>query len=193
MRRLPPALRPGPSGLAAAMLVAGHALTYVLVAPSPSARERLLASTGHGYWRTAVLAAFVFGIYAAGRSVILGARRLAMPAPVPFVAFARRFAALGCAAFVGLEIGERLAAGAPLGDLMARGIVPIGVLIQLGLAVIAAAFLRLLYRAGAAAALQARAAAPPRSRAVSGRPVIAPFVPVAVADGAWGTRGPPHR
>ena len=173
------------------MLVAGHALTYVVVAPSPSVRERLLASTGHGYWRTAVLAAFVFGIYAAGRAVISGARGGASPSP--FGVVARRFAALGCAAFAGLEVAERLAAGAPLADLFGRGIIPLGLVLQLGLAVLAAAILRLLYRAGAVAALRARAVARPKSRAVSSRPLVASFVPVAVADGAWGTRGPPQR
>jgi hypothetical protein len=190
MRRLPPALRPGPSGLAAAMLVAGHAITYVLVVASPSARERLLAVSGHGYWRTAVLAAFVFGVYGAGRTVADGIRRTA-GAPARYTTLVRRFAALGAASFVALEVSERLASGAPLGDLIGRGIVPIGLVVQAVLALAAAAVVRLLYQAGVAAASGGNVSPRPRLVARVLRPSVASLVPTAVADGGWGVRGPP--
>jgi len=175
------------------MLVAGHAITYLIVAPVPAVRERLLAASGHGYWRTAVLAAFVFGVYGAGRTVVAGSRRVSMSVPASFGVLVRRFAVLGAAAFAGLEVAERLASGAPLGDLAGRGILPLGLALQVALAVLAAAVLRLLYRAGVVASSHASTADRPRVVGRVVRPFVASFVPPAVADGAWGTRGPPHR
>jgi hypothetical protein len=191
MRRVSPAVRPAPSVLAASTLVAGHALTYLIVDPLGASRQALLARTGHGYWNTAVMAAAIVGAYAAGRAVLTGARHDRTRGRQRFTMTASRFALLGCTAFAALEVAERLAAAAPLGDLLSRGILPLGLVMQAALALVAAALVRLLMRAGEAAA-RAQHAAPPHSSPHNHLLTPRLVVVFAIPSGAWGVRGPPR-
>lgn len=130
MRRLASATR----GLVLAVLAAGgvvvaHALSYTLVVRSTHERRDLLAATGHAHLPVAELVvsalAVTAGVLAVAHGFRLGSRD-GMGRRRPFRREVAVLTALQSAAFVGLELTERMAAGAgghSFGALLALGLV----------------------------------------------------------------------
>ena len=130
-------------GVAAAGLLLGHWLTYLLDVPS-HARDQVLQATGHGYLATAGRLA---AVTAAVSLAIVFLGRLTRRAPgAPFIAVAGRLAAVQISAFVAMEVLERLGAGAPMHDLAT--ILPVGVAAQAVVALAGAWLLRLVLARG---------------------------------------------
>lgn len=182
----------GPLGVTATALagvVGGHRLAYLVAFGDQDARHALLADTGHPYLSTASLLAMALGTWVVGAVAtrhLRGGERGTGTARV-----AARLALLQVTLFVLLEVGERVASGAPLEGLLHHGLLPIGLAVQLLAAVGFALILRAV--AGAAEAL-GRALRGPAAEGGSGTRLnpVAPIVfrPSLLA-GAWGLRGPP--
>jgi hypothetical protein len=155
--------------------VAGHALTYMVAIPDPVTRQLFLAVTGHAYLPAVVPAALILGIFAALSTVIrhlAGARE----DPVERWTWGRTIETLGvlqCAIFLTQETVERVAVGAPPGTLFHDHVFPIGLLVQLGVAVVVTLVLFALGRTveAVAAALSRRAPAPREGRAFAPIPM----------------------
>jgi hypothetical protein len=138
----------GALGVATAGILAGHWLTYLLDVPQAQTRASDLARTGHGYLPVAgqlatVCMAFTLASVFWGRVT----RPRAGRAPT-ITTLAMRLAALQAGAFVVMELVERAVAGAGFADLLHGGLLPLGVALQLALAVVGAVLLRLVLRAG---------------------------------------------
>jgi cytochrome bd-type quinol oxidase subunit 2 len=130
--------------LAFAGVAFAHGLTFLLVAPETHARERLLTSTGHGYWPYVMplaLAALV-----AALSGFVAGRRAAAPADRLYSVTALRLAILQSAGFVLLEAAERVTAHGSLRSLVSEPFLLIGVLVQVALALAGALLLVLMAR-----------------------------------------------
>lgn len=153
------------AALALSGVAAGHTVAYYLAAPGAGQRNALLAQTGHSYWNVAVTVAVLLELvgvlalavrhFRAGRAGT-SSLRLSLPR------LAGRLAALQVAAFSVLEVGERFRAGIPVGEMFHNHLFPIGVLIQLLVAVVGALLLHWLARA--AEAIGSRFGARPRAR-----------------------------
>jgi hypothetical protein len=148
--------------------VAGHAVTYMVAIPDPVTRQLFLAATGHGYLPAVVPAALILGIFAALSTVIrhLGGDR---ENSVDRWTWGRTIETLGflqCAIFLTQETVERVAVGAPLGTLFHDHVLPIGLLVQLGVAVAVTLVLFALGRTveAAVAVLSRRTPAPREGR-----------------------------
>lgn len=176
-------------GLALAGLVAGHLLSYALAIPDEHQRAFVLRSTGHDYLPAAGQIALVLAV-AAIVGVIAGSigRRTMATAG----ALAGRLVALQVGAFLAVEVLERLIAGAPLSGLGHDHLLVVGIAVQIGVALVGAALLRVLARAGSrlAAAVSVRPVLP-RPHAVFGFPTAAMRPALPVLAGATGLRGPP--
>lgn len=130
--------------LAFAGVAFAHGLTFLLVAPDPHARERLLASTGHGYWPYVMPVAL--GALVAALAGFAAGRRAAAPADRLYRVTALRMAILQTAGFVLLESAERFFAHASLATLMAEPFLLIGISVQVALALVAALLLVVVAR-----------------------------------------------
>jgi hypothetical protein len=155
--------------------VAGHAVTYMVAIPDPVTRQLFLATTGHGYLPAVVPAALTLGIFAALSTVIrhLGGDR---ENSVERWTWGRTIETLGflqCAIFLTQETVERVAVGAPLGTVFHDHVLPIGLVVQLGVAAVVTLVLFALGRTveAVAAALSRRAPTPREGRS---------FAPVAM-------------
>jgi hypothetical protein len=131
--------------VAAAGVLAGHWLTYLVSVPDARARTAVLAATGHGYLSLAgelvtLLAALSIA------AVFVGALVDAGSAPRPGRALAVRLSAIQVGAFVAMELLERVLAGSPVGALFRGGILPTGVLANVGVALMGAIVLRWILR-----------------------------------------------
>lgn len=95
-------------------MVVSHAIAYWINAPGAQTRAELLQATGHRYWTlvvAAALALLVFGLSAFVGRLLFGGGELPRQGPL-LVAIVPRLAAIQCAGFLALEVGERyLAAG----------------------------------------------------------------------------------
>jgi hypothetical protein len=150
-----PASRAAVLGVALGGVLLGHELTYALLQPQAASRDLLLASTGHAYLGFANHAALAIGIVSLA-AFFLG--RLGRRPDDPSLAeLTWRLAGFQVLAFATIELLERLSVGAPLGDLVR--IMPVGALVQLIVAVVAALALRSLLHA--ADAVAAALASPP--------------------------------
>jgi hypothetical protein len=160
---------------AAGGLVAGHFLTYVLVAPVTAHRASLLRATGHVYFSKAIAAAAALGAIAMGLSAARGwARRYEGVGALGWRGLAVRMAGLQLAGFVLLEATERAVVHSSLGGIGA--VLPAGFAVE---TIIAAVVAGLLCVAVRAAETIARAVAPARSRRTH-RPVAVPVPSSAV-------------
>lgn len=177
-------------GVAVGGVLAGHWLTYLVVAPIAGSRATILHQTGHSYLGLANDLALVAALAAMASMFIA---QLTSPAPAPgLLGITGRVVRFQVCAFVALEVLERVTAGSPLSDLIRSGILPIGVAAQIMIGLLAAFVIRWLLRtADRVAAALGRAAAPPRRdvpRPLFPEPV---FVPVFRHLSAAGVRGPP--
>jgi hypothetical protein len=181
-------------GMAATGVVASHSLAYLLASPDPHSRAELLEATGHDDFGVVValaLGALVAGLlrFAIGRAwapTDTSASKLyALTAP--------RLLTLQLGGFVALEMVERVLMGLPPLHIVAEPAVLIGLMLQVGAALIGAGLLilfaktleRILSRQGFTGSAGERAALVPAGRLLPAR--------VEVAVGSGTLRGPPVR
>ena len=183
------------AGMAAAGVVAGHWLAYVLAVPASAERAHVLAGSGHGYWSLAVKAVVVLAVLSLG--TVLAQRlngRLRGDEPVPDrpSRVALRLALLQVAAFTAMEATERLVAGAPVAGMFAHHLFVLGLALQVLAAAAGALVLlwfgRLAERIAEVLAL-VRFPRPQPALAVSLRLAT---TPARALRGAAGVRGPPR-
>jgi hypothetical protein len=194
VERLVPARRlPLELAAAAAGLIGGHVVSYLLTAPAAPVRRLLLTETGHSYFPRAVAIAVALTAVAGVGAIFRGATRgrRASGDPLTFQATFQRLAAAQSIGFVILEVLERKAAGATLAGL--GGLLPRGLVIQVLVAAFAATALWLLDRAGASLthALRGYHPASAEDTAASLPVVVRVARPTPVALGAISLRGPP--
>jgi len=154
--------RPVPRGLILSIaffgVFVGHAVTYVVLAGNATVRSAMLQATGHGYLSVTTHAGLALamvglaGLFLAG----LGGAAVA-PSPARLGA---RVATFQIVTFTVIEIAERVAVHAPLHDL--THVLPVGTLVQLGIAIVVAAVIRLVLRTadGVAESISGTPAAP---------------------------------
>jgi hypothetical protein len=109
-----------------------------------------------------------------------------------FPSLARRLGLLQAGAFVAMEVTERAVVGTGFGDLAHGGLLPLGVLIQLGVALLGAVVLRLVLHAADRVADAIPPAVPfPRTAALSFELPPTPSRRTRLAVATVGVRGPP--
>jgi hypothetical protein len=176
-------------GLGAAAVLVGHGITYALVHPDGHERAGILASTGHAYLHLLDGPGLVLAIASVFAAASVGFGRHG-DAPDRGTLF-RRLATFQLAAFVAMEVAERVGSGsygAGTGDLT---VLVVGVAVQLVLALAGASLLRALHRGGerlSTALGRARRVFPPVI--VGAAPEVSRLVPVGVAA-PRPARGPP--
>jgi hypothetical protein len=182
------------AGAVGAGLALSHWLAYLIAVPHAHDRERLLESTGHGYWPLAAAVAAALGLAAL---VVTGARAVAQARgadlgqrrPGQLVAC---LAGMQIPAFVLLEAIERLASGAAGLEFVMQAPFLVGLGAQLVVAALVGVFLTRFARAAARiAGLLLRGKIPGRSAALlpPARPAAIPVRLLGLA--AVGVRGPP--
>jgi hypothetical protein len=178
-------------GVASAGIVLGHWLTYLVDVPHAPARAAELARTGHAYLSVAgelatALMAMTLAALFLGRVI----RSEGTSSHYPGIAL--RLGLLQAGAFVVMELTERAVAGSGFGDLTHGGLVPLGVLIQLGVALVGAALLLLVLRVADRVAAPLPPAVPlPRTASIAFALPPAPSLHTRLALAAVGVRGPP--
>ena len=191
--RIRPGTRLGLGGLAAGGVAVAHLLAFLLVAPDPVRRQRLLESTGHGAWPLIVTLAM--GV------LVVGLAGLAARPPAQLGWRARgpllgRLLLLQVAGFLLLEGLERLAMGKGLesiGDLPFEPVILIGLVTQAITALVALMLVVFLDRVIVALTdvLWPRPRAP-RSLVLS--EIVERHLPLPrFATGPANPRGPPRR
>jgi hypothetical protein len=178
---------------AAGGLVAGHFLTYVLVAPATAHRAALLRATGHAYFSKALAAAAALGAIAMGLSAARGwARRFASRPALGWRELATAMAAVQLAGFVALEILEREIVRTSVGGIGA--VLPAGFAVEAAVAAVVATLLCLTVRAAEtiARAVSARTMRRPRGSISSPAPRVRTVRPILeLLSSTIAVRGPP--
>lgn len=185
---------------AVAGVVAAHGLEYTAAHLDAAGRAHHLHATGHGYWPGAVRVAIVAAILALGVAVGSSIRR-ALDAPgarrrprgsevrgEPALRLAP-LAVVQVTLFGGIEILERVVAGADVWELVRTPWFAAGLALQVLVAAVAVVVLRLI-----GAGIERILGAPRRPwarRSGALRPVAAWWMPDAVVAPAAGCRGPP--
>jgi hypothetical protein len=178
-------------GTAAAGLVLGHALAYLIAIPDPHQRVFALQRTGHEYLPAldqAVLMLVVAGMAA----VVIRAFAHTGDRTERFGRLARVLVVAQTCAFAAQEVLERLVSRAPLGGLAHDHILVTGIAVQIVVAIVAAGILWLFARtATRLAAVTATRTRLPRVRVVFALPVTArrPHAPLFATAGS--VRAPP--
>ena len=122
-----------------------HWLAYLLHAPEAGSRSVLLTGTVHTY--QTVLGELVAVLSTVSIvTLFLGRAIFAAGGPASARSLAARLAAVQAGAFVGMEVIERLAAGAGTDDLISGGLLPIGIGLNVVVAVVGALALRSVLR-----------------------------------------------
>lgn len=179
----------GMAALAGAAMVLAHWIAYVIAVPDSHSRAHVLSSTGHDHWlylAAVALAAGVFGLGAFVRA------RLTDGTSNSFRYAATRLIGLQVLAFVSLEFAERILTGHEAMSLIGEPVIAIGVVAQIVVALVSAAFLcgvaRVIARIRAARSVPLAS-----SPAVGYLSSSVPAPVVALASGGLGLRGPPAR
>ena len=177
-------------GVAVGGVLAGHWLTYVLVDPDVHQRTTDLARTGHAYLGLANDLGLIVALVALS-AVFLGRlthREVTTPS---LRALSARLSAFQIVAFVSMELLERLSAGAPLAGVLHHGLLPIGVVVQAGIAGLGALVIRWLLGAAdrVASTTDAAPGRPDRATAVIVLPAF--HAPSRSLRSTAGIRGPP--
>ncbi len=133
-------------GAAAAGLVLGHALAYLIAIPDPHQRAFALQRAGHAYLPALDQAVMMLAIAGVAAIVVRAFARKGDGATERFGRVAALLVVVQTFAFASQEVLERLVSGAPLGELAHDQILVIGVLVQVLVAIVAAAVLWLLAR-----------------------------------------------
>jgi hypothetical protein len=159
-------------GAAAAGLVLGHGLAYLIAIPDPHQRAFALQSAGHAYLPALDQAALMLAIAGVAAVVVRAFARRGDGATERFGRLATLLAVVQTFAFAGQEVLERLVSGAPLGELAHDQILVIGVLVQVLVAIVAAGVLWLLAKTSSLLAATFEV----RERLLRERTVLAPPV-----------------
>ena len=128
-------------GFAAAGLLLGHALSYMLALPDPYHRDVVLTRTGHGYLPAAGQTAVILILAAVAAILARAWVNRDRGEPERFSSIAGTLASVQIGAFAALEILERVVTGAPLGDLIGDHLLVIGVVTQVVVSLVGAALL----------------------------------------------------
>ena len=178
-------------GVAAGGVLLGHWAAYALASPNTGARRVLLARTGHAYLGLADQVALALTIVAFAAIFL---RRLTRPGGdlIRTPALFMRLASFQVAAFLAMEVAERLSAGAPVAELLHGPLLGIGFVAQVAFAALGALAIRWLLKAADLAAATLSTSLPlPRldfTRVRLAAPVAHSRVAVATVRG----RGPPY-
>jgi hypothetical protein len=180
--------------MAAVGVVVGHWLAYILSVPRPHARARVLMASGHGYWMVAVKGAVILGFVSVGSVLarhLLERLRPGERRPTTWTSAWVRLSFLQVLAFTAMEVAERLAAHAPVGEMFDHHVFTVGLLVQVLVALVGGLALRMLAR-GAEGLVEGFArSAFSRPRSVAD-PLDRFFVlPRPGLGGAAAARGPP--
>lgn len=127
-------------------LVLGHVLAYLIAVPDPHHRAFVLQQTGHEYLPAMAEGALVLGLAGIAAVVIRACAPEPRGGPEPLWPLGGRLALVQVLAFGGLEVVERIVAGAPLRHLASDHIMLIGLAVQIVVALSGAAFLRWIAR-----------------------------------------------
>jgi hypothetical protein len=176
-------------GVAAGGVLLGHAITYALIDPNAHQRAADLARTGHAYLGVANDLGLIAGLVALAAVFLGGLTRRddATPALEPLT---KRLVTFQVLAFASMEVLERLSAGAPVSGVLHHGVLPVGIAIQAGLALLGALAIRWLVRAAERVASIASAAPVAVRRHVA---LVLPQLPTPARPvlAVAGIRGPP--
>jgi hypothetical protein len=176
--------------LVAAGLTIGHSLSYLIAIPDPGRRALVLHQTGHGYLHVLADLATIL----ATAALVTAALRTLGEGTVVRSETSRlvwRVGAAQVAAFLAMEIGERIASHVALTELLTDRILAIGIVVQLVVAALGVLVLRWVAIAtGRLARLLGTSGAAPSgsSRAMPVVALVLRSLP-AVANGA---RAPPR-
>lgn len=172
-------------------LVAGHGIAYLIAIPNAQRRADVLQSTGHAYLPLLVEIGLILAVAGAASLVM---RAFGSRGRIRDGSLARTVAVLGAlqaGAFVVLEVVERLLTHMPLHELASDHLLAIGVVVQLGVAVIGALVLRAMARTAARLALMSTAPHTSRPSGLALIPVVRTLDLRPLLVGAVGVRGPP--
>jgi hypothetical protein len=174
-------------------LLAGHALSYAFAVPDPYHRDLVLRQSGHGYLPGLTEVAVVLAVGAIAG--LLGSAARGRPVAAPrFAGVVGGMVATQVAAFVALEVLERIVAHAALTDLAHHHLLAIGVATQIAVAIAGAGILAWLTRAaGRVASLLAEPVALTRPGPVLALAAVASVPLGSVTMAADPIRGPPPR
>lgn len=181
-------------------VVLAHGIDYLLTFRSAAARAQALAQTGHAWWPTAVGAGLGAMFLAVSMATARGAAGAVSRRAVDTVASSFRrelgwMALWQVALFTGVEVVERIAAHRSPAELLHGPLFPLGLALQVLVAALVVAGLRLVTRAGASVAVAlADMAARRRRQPARRRAFRFPAATWCVAAGAAGrhpARGPP--
>jgi hypothetical protein len=136
-------------GSAAAGLLLGHTLSYALAVPDPYHRDLVLSRTGHGYLPAAGQVAVMLALAAVAAILARAWSSRDRGQPERSSRIAGTLVLLQIGAFTAQEILERVAAGAPLGDLVRDHLLVTGIVAQVAVALVGAALLSWFARASA--------------------------------------------
>jgi hypothetical protein len=136
-------------GSAAVGLLLGHSLSYALAVPDPHHRDLILSRTGHGYLPAAGQVAVMLVLAAVAAILARAWSNHDRGQPERFSWIVGTLAALQIGAFAVQEVLERVAAGAPLGDLVRDHLLVTGIAAQVAVALVGAALLAWFARASA--------------------------------------------
>lgn len=179
-------------GAAAAGLVLGHALAYLIAIPDPHQRAFALQRAGHAYLPALDQAALMLALAAVVTIVVRAFAPARKEGTERFGPVATLLVVAQSFAFAGQEVLERLVPGAPLGELARDHVLVIGVIVQVAVAMVAAGILRVLARTSARlAATVAVRPSLPRHRSVIALPLTARRPHVALFATAGTVRAPP--
>jgi hypothetical protein len=172
-------------------LVAGHGIAYMIAIPDAHRRAAVLQNTGHAYLPLLVEIGLILAVAGAANIVMraLGPRARIQDGSVAETAVA--LGALQVGAFVVLEVVERLVTHMPLHELLSDHLLAVGVLVQLGVAVVGALALRAMARTAARLASVLADPRTLRSPELICVPVPRTLGPRPMLIGAVGVRGPP--
>jgi hypothetical protein len=133
-------------GIGVAGIVLGHWLSYLIAVPDPHVRFDLLARTGHFYLPFAAQVAAIACLAAIGALVLLRlhADHEGLPATGALIL---RLVVSQVVLYLAVEVVERFGAGAPLGHMLEDDLLPIGVAVQVIVAIAGGILLRWLSRA----------------------------------------------
>jgi hypothetical protein len=175
--------------LAFAGVAFAHGLTYFLVSPDAGERERLLVSTGHGYWPF-VMPLALGALVSALAGFVAGRRAARAPPERLYRRTAFRLAVIQSLGFVLLEAGERIVAHASAESLVSDPFLLIGITVQICLGLASALLLVVVARVLQRFSDRPRPIRPAKVTQPRGaRRVAAPRL--GVASGGATLRGPP--